>query len=166
MDQPRVELGRDRLSVVHPGVEPHLGEPVWQLARTYLAHPAFDRAMLSYCRRMVEPNGFRWPSNKLFAQKMRYITCYMLIGLAARFEDGTGPAPTMTLLQTVVPASSRQVSDLIAGLRAGGYVTADQNAQDRRQILLRPAPTLVLEVAPLSAGFPGVICGARATCTV
>lgn len=153
MDQLRGELDRERLSAVHPGVEQHIGEPVWLMASALLANPAFDRAMLAYCRRMVEPSAFRWPSNKIFAQKMRYITCYMLIGLAARFEDGTGPAPTMTLLQTMVPGSSRQVSDLIAGLRAGGYVVAHQNARDRREIRLVPTPLLVLEIARSPLAF-------------
>jgi hypothetical protein len=153
MDHLRAELGRDRRSVIYPGVEPYVGEPVWQTAGRYLAHPGFDPAMLAYCRRMVEPSAFRWPANKIFAQKMRYITCYMLIGLAARFEEGTGPAPTITLLQTVVPGSSRQVSDLISGLRAGGYVVAQQNARDRREIRLQPTPPLVLEIARSPLAF-------------
>jgi hypothetical protein len=152
MDQLRAKLDRDRL-VVHPGVEKHLGEPVWQLASGYLGHSGFDRAVLAYCRSMVEASAFRWPANKIFAQKMRYITCYMLIGLSARFEEGTGPAPTMTLLQTLVPASARQVSDLISGLRAGGYVVAEQNAQDRREIRLRPTPPLVREIGRSPLAF-------------
>lgn len=153
MDQLRAGPSRDRQSVIHPRVEPYVAEPVWQTGRTYLAHPAFDAAMLAYCRRMVEPSAFRWPANKIFAQKMRYITCYMLIGLAARFDEGTGPAPTMTSLQAVVPGSSRQVSDLISGLRAGGYVIARQNAHDRREIRLQPTPPLVLEVARSPLAF-------------
>lgn len=132
---------------VHPGLLEHLQEPVWRLAKTLLADPDFDKAMLAYCRSMVEPNGFRWPANKLFAQRMRYIACYMLIGLSQRFEEKQGPAPTMTLLQTVVPGSARQVSDLVGGLRAGGYVIAEQNPLDRREIHLRPSPALVLEIA-------------------
>ncbi len=139
--------------LVHPGVEQHLGEPVWQAARCYLVHPAFEGAMLAYCRSMVEASAFRWPANKIFAQTMRYITCYMLIGLAARFAEGTGPAPTMTLLQSVVPGSSRQVSELIAGLRAGGYVVSEQNAADRREMRLRPTPPLVLEIARSPLAF-------------
>lgn len=152
MDQLRAEPDRDRL-VVHPGVAEHLGEPVWQLASGYLAHRGFDRAVLAYCRSMVEASAFRWPANKIFAQKMRYITCYMLIGMWVRFEEGTGPAPTMTLLQTLVPGSARQVSDLISGLRAGGYVVAEQNARDRREIRLRPTPSLVLEIARSPLAF-------------
>ena len=152
MDQFRAKLARDRL-VAHPGVEKNLGEPVWQLASSYLIHPRFDSAVLAYCRSMVETKAFRWRANKIFAQKMRYITCYMLIGLSARFEEGTGPAPTMTLLQTLVPGSPRQVSDLISGLRAGGYVVAEQNAQDRREIRLRPAPPLVMEIARSPLAF-------------
>lgn len=152
MDQLRAEHDRVQRTV-HPGIEQFLAEPVWCLASRYLAHPAFDNAVLTYCRRMVEPSAFRWPVSKIFAQKMRYITCYVLIGLAARFDAGKGPAPTMTLLQTVVPGSSRQVSDLIAGLRAGGYVEAHRNAQDRREIRLRPTMPLVTEIARSPMAF-------------
>ncbi len=151
MDQLRAKLSRGRLPV-HPGIEKHFEQPVWQFAGRLVEHPAFDAAMLSYCRRMVEPSAFKWPANKIFAQKMRYITCYTLIGLSDIYERGLGPAPTMTLLQSLVPASSRQVTDLMAGLKAGGYVVAQQNARDRREIRLRPTPALVMEIArsPLS----------------
>ncbi|MDH4413397.1 MAG: MarR family transcriptional regulator [Rhizobium sp.] len=152
MDQRLPELDLERL-FVHPGVEKHLEQPVWQLASTYVANPAFDRAMLAYCRSMVEASALRWPVNKIFAQKMRYITCYMLIGLAAHFEEGTGPAPTMTLLHTMVPGSSRQVSDLISGLRVGGYVVSEQNALDRREIRLHPTPALINEIARSPLAF-------------
>lgn len=152
MDHLNVDAGGNDLSAVHPGVLEHLDNPVWKTAAALLADPQFDRAMLAYCRSMVEPNGFRWPANKIFAQKIRYITCYTLIGLAERFEQTKGPVPTLTLLQTMVPGSARQVSDLISGLRAGGYVTAQQNAMDRREIRLSPTPALVLEIgrSPLS----------------
>ena len=91
-----------------------------------------------------------------------------LIGInTARFDAGKGPAPTMTLLQTLVPGSSRQVSDLIAGLRAGGYVEAHRNAQDRRQIRLRPTMPLVTEIArspmAISAGASSGVSRKRRT---
>ncbi|MCZ8178877.1 MAG: MarR family transcriptional regulator [Rhizobium sp.] len=152
MDQLRVAFSRDRLPV-HPGIEKLLAHPVWQIADRLVINPAFDAAMLSYCRRMVEPSAFTWPANKIFAQKMRYITCYTLIGLYALYEKQQGPAPTMTLLQSLVPGSSRQVSDLMAGLKAGGYVVAEQNAQDRREIRLRPTQALVLEIARSPLAF-------------
>jgi len=152
MDHLNAEPGCNDRSAVHPGIVDHLEEPVWKTAAAFFAQPDFDRAVLAYCCSMVAPNGFRWPANKIFAQKIRYITCYTLIGLAERFEQRKGPAPTLTLLQTMVPGSARQVSDLISGLRAGGYVTAQQNALDRREIRLSPTPSLVLEIgrSPLS----------------
>jgi hypothetical protein len=135
------------------GLEDHVEQPVWQAAISLMAHPAFRRSVLDYCRRMVEPSGFRWPANKIFAQKMRYITCYILIGLAGRFERGAGPAPTITLLQALVPGSARQVSDLMAGLKAGGFVIAEQDARDRRSIHLRPTAPLVLEIGRSPLAF-------------
>jgi hypothetical protein len=147
MDCRCAATGLGRLPGIHEGVSAHLQEPVWVAAVELLEHPAFVQAMLMYCRSMSEPGAFRWPSNKIFAQRMRYITCYILIGLAARFEQGIGPVPTMTLLQSMAPGSPRQVSDLISGLRARGYVTAQQNASDRREARLCPTAPLVFEVA-------------------
>lgn len=139
--------------LLHPGVDAHLTLPVWQQALVLMQHDSFDAAMLSYCRSMAEPSAFLWPANKIFAQKMRYLTCYMLIGLDTRFRMGLGPPPSMSDLQAVVPGSSRQVSDLITGLRAGGYVIAERNAADRRSVQLRTTPALVQEVARSPLAF-------------
>lgn len=138
---------------IHPCVEAHLHKPVWQQAIALMRDDRFDGAMLAYCRSMAEPNSFRWPANKIFAQKMRYLTCYMLIGLDTRFRLGLGPPPSMTDLQAVVPGSSRQVSDLIVGLRAGGYVAAERSGADRRSLQLRATPSLVFEVARSPLAF-------------
>ncbi|MBU2329049.1 MAG: MarR family transcriptional regulator [Alphaproteobacteria bacterium] len=153
MDQMHTEHFAGNPRIVYGGVEEHLQEPVWQAAMPLLARPGYERAVLAYCRRMVEPNDFRWPANKIFAQKTRYITCYMLIALAGRFDLGIGPAPTMTLLKSVGPGSGRQASDLIAGLRAGGYVTAEQNPSDRRELILRPTEALILKIARSPLAF-------------
>ncbi|MBC2771984.1 MarR family transcriptional regulator [Rhizobium sp. AQ_MP] len=154
MDQLRVPYSGNRLPV-HPGIEKHCEHPVWQTAVRLISNPAFDAAMLWYCRRMVEQSAFMWPANKIFAQKVRYITCYTLIGLSDLYEKQLGPAPTMTLLKSLVPGSARQVSDLIAGLRAGGFVLAEQNAEDRREMRLRPSPALVMEIARSPLAFVG-----------
>jgi DNA-binding MarR family transcriptional regulator len=138
---------------LHPGIDAHLNSPVWQQALVLMQHDGFDTAMLSYCRSMAEPSAFRWPANKIFAQKMRYLTCYMLIGLDTRFRMGLGPPTSMSDLQAVVPGSSRQVSDLITGLRAGGYVIAERSAADRRSVHLRATPALVQEVARSPLAF-------------
>jgi DNA-binding MarR family transcriptional regulator len=145
--------GRLGTRPLHPGVDAHLNLAVWQQALVLMQQDGFDAAMLSYCRCMAEPNAFRWPANKIFAQKMRYLSCYMLIGLDTRFRMGLGPPPSMSDLQAVVPGSSRQVSDLITGLRAGGYVVAERNAADRRSVQLRATPALVQEVARSPLAF-------------
>lgn len=138
---------------IHPGIEPYLMLPVWKLGTALLQREGFEDAVWQYCRAMVEPSSFRWPSNKIFAQKMRYLTCYMLIGLERRARMGLAPAPSISDLQAVVPGSSRQVSDLIAGLRAGGYVLAERSASDRRSVELRATPALVQEVARSPLAF-------------
>jgi hypothetical protein len=145
--------GRSGQRPFHPGILEHLSSPVWQQALVLMQHDGFDAAMLSYCRSMAEPNGFRWPTNKIFAQKMRYLTCYTLIGLDTQFRRGLGPPPSMRDLQAAVPGSSRQVNDLLSGLRAGGYVIAERSATDRRSVLLRPTPALVQEVARSPLAF-------------
>ncbi|PYB72479.1 MarR family transcriptional regulator [Rhizobium wuzhouense] len=152
MDDAQATAGK-RSRPIHPRIEPHLRLNVWQDAIAFLQHDGFDEALLSYCRSMAEPSAFRWPANKIFAQKMRYLTCYMLIGLDVRFRMGLGPQPSLTDLQAVVPGSSRQVSDLIAGLRAGGYVVAERSASDGRMIALRATPALILEVARSPLAF-------------
>ncbi|KQW29601.1 hypothetical protein ASE36_14375 [Rhizobium sp. Root274] len=146
-------VGRQGHRPIHPTVEPYLTLPVWQQAVKFLQQDGLNQAMLGYCQSMAAPNSFRWPANKIFAQKMRYITCYMLIGLETRFRMGLGPSPSMTDLQAVVPGSPRQVSDLIAGLRIGGYVIAERNALDRRSVQLRATPPLVQEVARSPLAF-------------
>ncbi|MFN3717877.1 MAG: MarR family transcriptional regulator [Rhizobium rhizophilum] len=153
MDQLRTEGNIGERTGVYAGVEEYLAQPVWQAAMPLLSHPSYENAVLAYCRRMIEPSGFRWPENKIFAQKTRYLTCYMLIAIASRFDLGIGPPPTMTLLKSVGPGSARQVSDLMAGLRAGGFVIAEQNPSDRREVRLRPTAPLILKIARSPLAF-------------
>ncbi len=120
MDQLRGELDRERLSAVHPGVEQHIGEPVWLMASALLANPAFDG--------LCSPIARRWSSRALSdclptrSSPRRALHHLLHADRACRrvLKMAPFPAPTMTLLQTMVPGSSRQVSDLIAGLRLGG----------------------------------------------
>lgn len=138
---------------LHPFVRDHASHPVWTRAERYLNHADLDRAVLRYCRLVTAEPPVGWPSNKIFAQTSRYTTCFTLVALDARYRAGEGPAPNLKMLQASVPSSPRQVSSLISGLRAGGYIRVETNARDLRSIHLRPSASLVQAVARSPVAF-------------
>ncbi|WP_245272950.1 MarR family transcriptional regulator [Microvirga lotononidis] len=102
---------------------------------------------------MTQPPGASWPTSKVFAQKLRYLTCYFLIGSYARWQRGDGEPPTLAALQRAAVASPRQVAGFIKDLRHGGYLIAEQQESDRRRYLLRPTAALIHEVARSPLAF-------------
>ncbi|TRL31506.1 MarR family transcriptional regulator [Rhizobium straminoryzae] len=140
-------------TVLYHTVSAYRDRDVWLRAAAFLALPDFPEALLDYCRLMCAPPDLHWPATKIFGQKIRYITCYCLIGNYARSLDDPAFVPSLSALQAVVPASPRQVADQIRGLRAGGYVQTRRDGQDARALHLVPSPSLVREIArsPLSA---------------
>ncbi|WP_246389339.1 winged helix DNA-binding protein [Microvirga mediterraneensis] len=102
---------------------------------------------------MTRPPGASWPSNKVFVQKLRYLTCYILIGSYARWQRGEGSPPTLAALQRTAVASPRQIAGFIKDLRHGGYVVAEQQESDRRRYHLRPTAALIQEVARSPLAF-------------
>ncbi|NLS20065.1 MarR family transcriptional regulator [Rhizobium sp. P40RR-XXII] len=129
------------------GVAAHRATPVWRRAAKLRNHPRLLDALHGYCRDMCMPSSAAWPANKVFGQKFRYITAYSLIGNFVRWSETGEVPPTLKTLQDNVPASPRQVADLIKHLRAGGYVHAMSSPQDGRAIHLVPTQELLLEVA-------------------
>jgi DNA-binding MarR family transcriptional regulator len=123
------------------------------LAKRLLKRPDFPDALLEYCVTMTQPPGASWPSNKVFVQKLRYLTCYILIGTYARWQRGEGRPPTLAALQRSAAASPRQIAGFIKDLRHGGYVVAEQQESDRRRYHLRPTAALIHEVARSPLAF-------------
>lgn len=138
-----------------PAVAAFAGSQTWQLAADLIRRPRFPEALAGYCTAMTRPVGLSWPVNKMFSQKQRYITCYLLIGNYTRFRrDPAGAAPpTLSALQRAAPASARQVAGFIHALRIGGYVIATPGEADRRTLHLRPAPALLTEIARSPLAF-------------
>ncbi|WP_311925207.1 MarR family transcriptional regulator [Microvirga sp. 3-52] len=102
---------------------------------------------------ITQPPGASWPSNKVFVQKLRYLTCYILIGNYARWQRGEGNPPTLAALQRAAVASPRQIAGYIKDLRHGGYIVAEQQERDRRRYHLRPTAALIHEVARSPLAF-------------
>ncbi|KPF46081.1 hypothetical protein [Rhizobium sp. AAP43] len=148
---PEVLSARSRL--LHSSVEQHGEHPLWLRAARLIEQPNFSQVVFDYCRSMTGAQAHAWPSNKIFAQKFRYITCYTLVAMHAQYLSGIAPPPTMKSLQAAVPSSPRQVSELISGLRAGGYVRAVQNNRDLRTLRLQPSDLLIAEVARSPLAF-------------
>ena len=127
--------------------------PTWVLAKKLLENQGLRQALLHYCMTMVQPPDASWPSNKVFVQKLRYLTCYVLIGNYARWKRGQGGPPTLAALQRATVASPRQTASFIRDLRHGSYVIAEQQTDDRRCYHLRPTPALINEVARSPLAF-------------
>ncbi len=141
------------IRALYRGVANHSHLPVWKTAASGLHHPKLCELLIEYCLVMSVPAASNWPTNKVFGQKLRYITAYTLIGNYTRFLDDASAAPTMTALQAGLEASPRQVAEFVKNLRLGGYVHSIRDSKDGRSLHLRPSPLLVLEVAKSPLAF-------------
>jgi hypothetical protein len=140
-------------SPLHEAARPFAQTDTWRLAAAYMAKPGFAAALASYCGAMSQPPDMSWPANKVFAQKTRYIICYLLVGNYVRWLGGQGDPPTLAALQKLSPASPRHVAGFIKALRLGGFVLATPSGRDRRSIHLGPAPLLLSEIARSPLAF-------------
>jgi hypothetical protein len=102
---------------------------------------------------MIQPPAMKWPANKFFGQKLRYLVSFALIGLDARWRRREGEAPTLAGLQRMAPASARQVAALVNMLKLGGYIIATPLPEDRRAIRLSPSVQLLQEVGRSPLAF-------------
>ena len=138
---------------LYEGVVAYSHLPVWKKAGGALPNPGLSNVLIDYCLAMSTPAASSWPANKVFGQKLRYITSYTLIGNYTRFLDDPSSSPTLTALQVKLAASPRQVAELVKNLRTGGYVHAVPDARDRRSIHLKPTLLLLQEVARSPLAF-------------
>ncbi|WP_249131194.1 MULTISPECIES: MarR family transcriptional regulator [unclassified Bradyrhizobium] len=150
MDSGRYHRGDD---VLYPSVRAYAATDTWMLARQLIQMPGFCAALAQYCEVMTRPPAVPWPVNKVFAQKLRYIVCFVLIGNYARWRGVGGEPPTLAALQRAAPASARQIAGFVNSLRHGGYVIAERHASDRRAICLRPSSALLQEIARSPLAF-------------
>ena len=117
---------------LHPAVDAYAESLVWSRAGDLLRLASFRPALHAYCRTMMQPPEMAWPADKFFGQKLRYLVSYALIGQDARWRRSEGELPTLSSLQRAAHASARQVSNLVASLKLGGYVVAIRSSHDRR----------------------------------
>ncbi|MGY3482597.1 hypothetical protein ACVW1C_000480 [Bradyrhizobium sp. USDA 4011] len=139
--------------ILYPSVRAYAATDTWTLARQLIQMRGFRAALAQYCEAMTRPPAVPWPVNKVFAQKLRYIVCFTLIGNYARWRRVGGEPPTLTALQRTAPASARQIAGFVNALRHGGYVVAERHASDRRAICLRPSSALLREIARSPLAF-------------
>lgn len=139
--------------VLHSSVHSFADRKIWTYAATLMRSPVFADALESYCGAMVEPPGISWPTDKVFAQKLRYLVAFVLIGNDARWRRSGGEPPTLAALQRAAPASARQIAGFVSALRHGGYVVATRDRDDRRTLHLRPSPGLLHEIARSPLAF-------------
>ncbi|UGV27229.1 MarR family transcriptional regulator [Rhodopseudomonas boonkerdii] len=140
--EPACNAGR-----LHPAVAAYAEWPVWRRAGDLLRLASFRPALHAYCKAMMQPPKMAWPADKFFGQKLRYLVSYALIGQDARWRRSGGELPTLSSLQRAAHASARQVSNLVASLKLGGYVVSVRSSDDRRVVRLQPTMTLSLEIA-------------------
>ncbi|MGM4992598.1 MarR family transcriptional regulator [Tardiphaga sp. 841_E9_N1_2] len=138
---------------LHPAVAAYAEWPVWSRAGDLLRSASFRPALHAYCRAMMQPPEMAWPADKFFGQKLRYLVSYALIGQDARWRRSGGELATLSSLQRAAHASARQVSNLVASLKLGGYVVAIRCSHDRRVVRLQPTMTLLLEIARSPLAF-------------
>lgn len=110
------------------------------------AHPAFPAALARYCLGMSDVPAEGWPLYKMFDQLSRYLVCYMLIYNYYQWRDRGGALPTLSALQKLVPSSPRQTAGFVGALKAGRFVTVEDDPRDRRNKLLRPGPAVINEI--------------------
>lgn len=106
----------------------------------------FRLALAHYCHEMASEAPIAWPIYKVFDQLHRYIVSYMLIHNYYAWRGGEGPPPTLTALQKVAGTSERQTAGFVAAMKAGSFVIAETDPQDRRVKWLKPAPAMVEEI--------------------
>ncbi len=106
----------------------------------------FRPALARYCSAMCDVSAEGWPLGKMFDQLGRYINCYMLIYSYYEWRDHGGPPPTLAALQKLVPSSQRQTASFVSALKAGRFVTVEEDPADRRNKLLRPGHALIQEI--------------------
>lgn len=140
-------------SVLHSSVQGLAGRQPWIYAATLMRAPDFADTLEAYCCAMIRPQGMSWPTNKAFAQKLRYLVALVLIGNDARWRRGGGEPPTLAALQRAAPASARHVAGFVNALRHGRYVIATRNGDDRRTLHLRPSMGLLEEIARSPLAF-------------
>lgn len=140
-------------TVLHSSVQGFAGQKTWAYAAYLMRSPDFSQALESYCGAMVQPPGMYWPTDKVFAQKLRYLVAFVLIGHDARWRRNGGEPPTLAALQRAAPASARQIAGFVSALRHGGYVSATRDSRDRRALHLRPSMALLQEIARSPLAF-------------
>ncbi|MBW9052446.1 MarR family transcriptional regulator [Rhizobium mesosinicum] len=142
------------------GVDEFAGDSLWVQAAALMQQPSYPGALVSYCEAVTARVPRLLPANKLFAQKQRYLVCFILICLYVQWLHGRGPAPALALLQRSAPGSPRQISDFISGLRDRGLITTTSLETDRRTQILKPSLILMREIAhsPLSILTASELC--------
>jgi hypothetical protein len=85
--------------VLHSAVQGFAERKTWTYAATLMRSPDFADALEAYCCAMVQPPEVAWPTDKVFAQKLRYLVAFVLIGNDARWRRSRGEAPTRAALR-------------------------------------------------------------------
>lgn len=67
-------------TVLHSAVQGFAERKTWTYAATLMRSPDFADALEAYCGAMVQLPEVAWPTDKVFAQKLRYLVAFVLIG--------------------------------------------------------------------------------------
>lgn len=140
-------------TVLHSYVQCFAERKIWTYAATLMRSSDFTDALESYCGVMVQPPRVSWPTDKVFAQKLRYLVAFVLIANDARWRRSGGEPPTLAALQRAAPASARQIAGFVSALRHGGYVIATRGSGDRRALHLCPSMGLLQEIGRSPLAF-------------
>lgn len=142
-----------RADMLDRAIAAHVDKGPWPYAATLICRSGFRQALGLYCAAMIQRPETSWPSDKFFGQRLRYLVCFSLIGLDARWRRGVGKAPTLAALQRIAPASARQIAELVGTLKLGGYIGASRLAADGRALRLNPEMPLLQEIGRSPLAF-------------
>lgn len=143
----------DKSHLLDAAARPFAQTQTWRLAARHLASPGYHEALAAYCEAMDQAPIPRWNADKIFAQKARYLVCYLLVANYVRWRRGQAGPATLTALQKHQVASPRQVAEFVKALRLGGFVETSPDPLDRRAMILKPRPRMLTEIARSPLAF-------------
>lgn len=142
-----------RADMLDRAIAAHVDKGPWPYAANLICRSGFREALGLYFAAMIQRPETSWPADKFFGQRLRYLVCFSLIALDARWRRNIGEAPTLAALQRIAPASARQIAELVGALKLSGYVVASRLAADGRALRLSPSMPLLQEIGRSPLAF-------------
>ncbi|PXW52209.1 hypothetical protein C7450_11773 [Chelatococcus asaccharovorans] len=135
-------------TLITAGALPSLPPGFTDAAARLAAYSRFRPALARYCQDVATAAPTIWPLYKMFDQLGRYLVAYMLIHNYFAWKYAGAAPPTLSALQKAIGAgaSARHTAGFVAALKAGHFVMAEPDPDDRRLKFLKPAPSMIIAI--------------------